>query len=54
MGGSGSGFIYGYCDAAYKPNMTFEEAKNFCINAVSLAMKRDGGSGGVIRLAKIT
>jgi 20S proteasome subunit beta 1 len=24
MGGSGSGFIYGFCDANYKPNMTYE------------------------------
>lgn len=54
MGGSGSGFIYGYCDANYKPNMTYEEAKNFCITAVSLAMKRDGSSGGIIRTANIT
>ena len=23
MGGSGSGFIYGYCDANYKPGMSF-------------------------------
>ncbi len=54
MGGSGSGFIYGYCDSAYKPNMTYEEAKNFCITAVSLAMRRDGSSGGIIRVANIT
>ena len=54
MGGSGSGFIYGYCDANYTPNMTYEEAKNFCITAVSLAMKRDGSSGGIIRTANIT
>lgn len=54
MGGSGSGFIYGYCDANYKPGMSFEEAKAFCVTAVSLAMKRDGSSGGIIRLANIT
>lgn len=54
MGGSGSGFIYGYVDANYKPNMSFTEAKSFCITAVSLAMKRDGGSGGAIRLANVT
>lgn len=53
MGGSGSGFIYGYVDANYRENMTFEEAKAFCLNAVSLAMKRDGSSGGIIRLANI-
>jgi len=54
MGGSGSGFIYGYCDANYRENMSFEEAKAFVITAVSLAMKRDGSSGGIIRLANIT
>ena len=54
MGGSGSGFIYGYADANYKKGMSFEEAKKFCLNAVSLAMKRDGSSGGIIRLANIT
>lgn len=54
MGGSGSGFIYGYVDANYKPGMSFEEAKQFCLNAVSLAMKRDGSSGGSIRLSNIT
>ena len=54
MGGSGSGFIYGYCDANYRPGMSFEEAKAFCLNAVSLAMKRDGSSGGIIRLSNVT
>ena len=54
MGGSGSGFIYGYCDANYKANMTLEEAKKFCVTAVSLAMRRDGSSGGAIRLTNIT
>ena len=54
MGGSGSGFIYGYCDANYKPNMSFQEAKNFAITAVSLAMRRDGSSGGIIRVANVT
>ena len=32
IGGSGSGFIYGYCDANFKEKMTFEEAKTFAIN----------------------
>ena len=54
LGGSGSGFIYGYVDANYKKNMSFEEAKAFCINCVSLAMKRDGSSGGIIRLTNVT
>ena len=54
LGGSGSGFIYGYVDANYKEGMSFEEAKKFCLNCVSLAMKRDGSSGGIIRLSNIT
>ena len=53
MGGSGSGFIYGYCDANFKQNMSLEEAKQFAVTAVSLAMSRDGSSGGAIRLAVI-
>jgi len=32
IGGSGSGFIYGYCDANYKENMSREEAKKFVIS----------------------
>jgi 20S proteasome subunit beta 1 len=54
IGGSGSSYIYGYCDATYKEGMTREEAIEFAKNAVSLAMSRDGSSGGVIRLAVIT
>jgi len=53
IGGSGSGFIYGYCDANYKVGMTREQCEEFCANAVALAMHRDGSSGGVIRLAAI-
>jgi 20S proteasome subunit beta 1 len=54
MGGSGSGYLYGYCDANFKSKMSCEEAKQFCLNAVLLAMRRDGSSGGAIRLANIT
>ncbi|KAJ3126724.1 Proteasome subunit beta type-1 [Nowakowskiella sp. JEL0407] len=73
IGGSGSTYIYGYCDAAFKDGMSKEEAIAFTKNgglryllhkrrflrfylcaAVSLAMSRDGSSGGVIRLAVIT
>ncbi|KAI9324600.1 nucleophile aminohydrolase [Zopfochytrium polystomum] len=54
IGGSGSTYIYGYCDAQYKEGMGREEAVAFTKNAISLAMSRDGSSGGVIRLAVIT
>ncbi|XP_063902255.1 proteasome subunit beta type-6-like [Zophobas morio] len=53
IGGSGSSYIYGYCDSNYRQGMSKEECLNFCKNAVALAMNRDGSSGGVIRLAVI-
>ncbi|KAI9310165.1 proteasome subunit beta type-6 [Dichotomocladium elegans] len=53
IGGSGSTYIYGYCDAQYRDNMTRDEAINFVKNSLALAMSRDGSSGGVIRLAVI-
>ncbi|KAL0082954.1 proteasome subunit beta type-6 [Phycomyces blakesleeanus] len=54
IGGSGSTYIYGYCDSKYHDNMTREQAIEFVKNSLSLAMSRDGSSGGVIRLAVIT
>lgn len=54
IGGSGSTYIYGYCDAEFKKGMTKEQALKFVQNALSLAMERDGSSGGVIRTAIIT
>jgi 20S proteasome subunit beta 1 len=54
IGGSGSTYIYGYCDAVYRDDMTKEECVEFVKNSVALAMSRDGSSGGVIRLAIVT
>ncbi|KAG0769266.1 hypothetical protein G6F57_000718 [Rhizopus arrhizus] len=54
IGGSGSTYIYGYCDAKYKDDMTREECEEFVKNSLALAMSRDGSSGGVIRMAVIT
>ncbi|KAI8578479.1 hypothetical protein K450DRAFT_247039 [Umbelopsis ramanniana AG] len=54
IGGSGSTYIYGYCDSQYKDNMTREECIEFVKNSLALAMSRDGSSGGVIRMAVIT
>jgi len=53
IGGSGSTYIYGHTDAAFKPNMTKEECIEFVKKAISHAMARDGSSGGVIRLVSI-
>jgi len=53
IGGSGSSYIYGYCDAHYKHGMQAHECEAFVVDAVSLAMSRDGSSGGVIRVAVI-
>ena len=54
IGGSGSIFIYGLCDALYRPGMTQAECEEFVLKALSHAMARDGSSGGIIRLAIIT
>ncbi|CAL8241204.1 unnamed protein product [Merluccius merluccius] len=54
IGGSGSSYIYGFMDANYKTGMTKEQCLELVTNAVSLAMERDGSSGGVVRLAAIS
>lgn len=52
--GSGSTYIYGFCDQHYRKGMSAEECKQFVLHALSLAMIRDGSSGGIARIAKIT
>ncbi|KAJ1845040.1 Proteasome subunit beta type-1 [Coemansia sp. RSA 2611] len=54
VGGSGSTYIYGFCDKTFRPGMNREECIEFVKNAVGLAITRDGHSGGVIRVAVIT
>jgi len=53
VGGSGSTYIFGYCDAHFKEGMTREECIDFVKSSVSLAMARDGSSGGVIRMVVV-
>lgn len=52
-GGSGSTYVYGYVDSRYKPGLTKDECKELVVNALTLAMNRDGSSGGVVRLGVI-
>lgn len=54
LGGSGSLFIYGYCDSMYRKDMLDTEKEVFVKDAVRLAIKRDGASGGCIRMGRIT
>jgi len=54
ISGSGSSYIYGYCDSLFREGMSREEGLKFVTNALSLAMARDGSSGGLIRTAVIT
>jgi 20S proteasome subunit beta 1 len=54
IGGSGSTYIWAYCDANYREGMTMLEAREFVKKALSHAMARDGSSGGVIRTVVIT
>ncbi|CAF4697606.1 unnamed protein product [Rotaria socialis] len=53
LGGSGSTYIWGYLDNNYRPNMTKQECYDFVLKAVTLAITRDGSSGGCARLAII-
>merc|ERR1711865_595225 len=53
LGGSGSTYIYGYCDANFRKGMTRAECEDFVTKGLALAMSRDGSSGGVIRLCTI-
>lgn len=53
LGGSGSIYIYGWVDANYREGMTRDECLLFVRTALSLAMSRDGASGGLIRTCAI-
>ncbi|KAL8522203.1 hypothetical protein ACS0TY_012371 [Phlomoides rotata] len=53
IGGSGSSYLYGFFDQVWKEGMTQEEAENLVVKAVSLAIARDGASGGVVRTVTI-
>ncbi|EDO17575.1 hypothetical protein Kpol_534p57 [Vanderwaltozyma polyspora DSM 70294] len=54
IAGSGSAFIYGYCDKNFKEDMTKEETIEFMKHSLSQAIKWDGSSGGVIRMVVLT
>ncbi|KAI5819538.1 nucleophile aminohydrolase [Pyronema omphalodes] len=54
IGGSGSTYIYGYCDANWKEGMNEAEAVAFVKGALAEAIKWDGSSGGVIRMVVLT
>ncbi|KAK4175776.1 proteasome subunit beta type-1 [Triangularia setosa] len=54
IGGSGSTYIYGYCDANWKEGMEEAEAVNFVKESLKEAIKWDGSSGGVIRMVVLT
>ena len=53
IGGSGSAYISGLCDKAWRPGMGKEAAVAFVRKAVSHAIARDGSSGGCIRTVAI-
>uniref|UniRef100_A0A672K9K8 Proteasome subunit beta n=1 Tax=Sinocyclocheilus grahami TaxID=75366 RepID=A0A672K9K8_SINGR len=54
VAGSGSSYIYGYVDSNYRAGMSKEECLKFTAEALTLAMERDGSSGGVVRLAVVS
>lgn len=54
IGGSGSTYLYGFVDAHYKQDMKKEDCVELAKRAVTLAINRDGSSGGCVRIAIIT
>lgn len=54
IGGSGSTYIYGYCDSYWKEGMNEQQGIEFVKGALREAIKWDGSSGGVIRLVVLT
>ncbi|KAL6124460.1 hypothetical protein ACLB2K_076972 [Fragaria x ananassa] len=45
IGGSGSSYLYGFFDQAWREGMSQEEVEALVVKAVSLAIARDGASG---------
>jgi 20S proteasome subunit beta 1 len=54
IAGSGSSYIYGFCDANWHEDMTEEQGVRFVKEALREAIKWDGSSGGVIRMVVLT
>ncbi|KAJ0166660.1 Proteasome subunit beta type-1 [Colletotrichum tanaceti] len=54
IGGSGSTYIYGYCDEHWKEGMEEKDAVEFVKGSLKEAIKWDGSSGGVIRMVVLT
>ncbi|KAG6411594.1 hypothetical protein SASPL_129677 [Salvia splendens] len=54
IGGSGSSYLYGFFDQVWKEGMTQDEAEKLVVKAVSLAIARDGASGGVVRTVTVS
>lgn len=52
-GGSGSAYIYAWCDKHWRNGMTEDECKQFIVTAVVHAMARDSASGGAVRTCVI-
>jgi 20S proteasome subunit beta 1 len=53
IGGSGSSYIYGFVDSTFKLGMSESECEEFVLKAVTLALTRDGSSGGCVRIGVI-
>jgi 20S proteasome subunit beta 1 len=54
IAGSGSSYIYGYCDDHWREGMEEADAVAFVKGALREAIKWDGSSGGVIRMVVLT
>jgi len=53
LGGSGSTYVWGFVDATFQEKMTKQQALDYVTKTLTLALTRDGSSGGCVRLAAI-
>lgn len=51
--GSGSAVLKGFLETSYKENMTYNEARELLVKAISLSVTFDNFSGGGVRLTNI-
>ena len=54
ISGSGSTYIRAFCQSNWRENMEEKDAIDFVRNSLREAIRFDGSSGGVIRVAVIT
>lgn len=51
--GSGSSHLKAFCDTHFNSEMSYSQVRKFAIRSISIAMNRDGNSGGTINIYSV-